>query len=440
MTQAAVARPRLSAIDQSWLRWLPILGILIAAVLIRVPMLTLDGFPDDTHVFKQWTNTALQSGLLGVYSVPLQPLSVDHPPIGVSLLTFSAKVFETLGLPVTDDTTFLIAFKVPILLCDLLMIGIVYLIINREAGQKWALIGAAAVAFTPALVADSVWWGQTDNLFSLFLLLTVYALHRRWYLAAWLFYALTMLSKFQGVMLLPLLLVLTWRRAGWRVLLEGIGVLALVMGLVLAPFMMSSGASAALRPYLEGSNKYPRVTMKAENFWAWVLSSTYDMTQPWYRLPFDTEVQVGPLTARIIGYLLFGLAAALILLRTWLLPQREDEFLLAAGLYAAFFMLFTQMHERYIYPTVILLIPAMIGRRGIMLLWAGFAIMATHNILLIASRTYPLWEAIWPIIDWPVWVNAGIGVALLVLLLISITLPLRIRLALPSPLAERGWG
>ncbi len=423
-----------------WLRWLPLVAILAAAIWVRWPMLPQLGYRYDTYFYQAWTVRAVngEGGLFAAYIMPSKSddPEIDHPPVGVSLLALSGKLFQDSGgdlntkLENSTNPDLVRALKIPSFIFDLLLIIAGYVIVLGEAGVGWATLVSAALAFTPGLLADSAWWGQTDVIFTFFLVLTVYALHKRWTTAAWVFYALTMLSKFQGIPLLPLLLVLTWRRSEHRVFFRAVSISAVIFASVMLPFILGSGFSAAMRPYLEGPTKYPFVTVKAHNFWYWSLYSSRDMEAPWFKMPPDTEatwgdgIYWGPISARDVGYALFGLFAVLISVRAWIEHERDDEFLLATGLFAAFFMFFTQMHERYLYPALVLSIFAMVKSRWLWLLWLGFAATVTYNILTIAAHNSPPWDAIWHAMAWSSLENARLNVILTVILLGTILAPL----------------
>ncbi len=55
--------------------------------------------------------------------------------------------------------------------------------------------------------------------------------------------------------------------------------------------------------------------------------------------------------------------------RAWLYPDRDDDYLLAAGLYVAFFTFAPEMQVRYLYPATPLITLAGIKRRWVWLFW-----------------------------------------------------------------------
>ncbi len=338
MERARTITPLSTPVIFTWakklLRWLPLASIVFFAIQVRQPMIDRLGYRYDTFYYQDWTTQAIRGGLFSLYK-NTDLVEVDHPPVGPSILTLSVQLMVarggTLDVKVDQNPDYLHALKLPPVIFDILLIIAGYAIVQHEYGVGLATIVGAALGFTPAFIADSAWWGQTDVIFALFLVLTVYALHRRWTTLAWVLFAVTMLTKFQGIALFPLLIVLTWRRSTRRIFFRGVLLFAAIMFLVLLPFMIVSGAPETLRPYTEGAIKYPFVTLKAFNFWYWALSSSRNMTADWFQMPPDTAVNYGqadgvywgPITARSVGFALFGLIALLIAVRAWLNPDRD---------------------------------------------------------------------------------------------------------------------
>jgi len=333
---------------------LPLLLLFCLAWAVRQPMLRQMGYRWDTYTFEDWTTRVLREGLLNVYSEAgeEQGMSVNHPPLGLALLSAGRSLWagDPGRLPpdqhaVDLNPDYIQALKLPIIAIDLLliMVGYTYAYAVVPRRRSWWAIGIGAVlAFNPALLINSAWWGQTDGLLALFLVLTVIALHFRRLTLMWFFYALALLIKFQAALLFPLLLILTWRRQGWKGVLRGGIVSFMTVLFILIPIAVNSGLAGALRPYFGTVGQYPFVTVKAHNLWFWGLSSNYDLTGAWHTMPFDTHVgategiQIAGISARTVGFALFGLCVLWISIQAWRAPQRRDEFLLATALHMSF--------------------------------------------------------------------------------------------------------
>ncbi|MBN1963241.1 MAG: DUF2029 domain-containing protein [Anaerolineae bacterium] len=352
---------------------LPLLVVLLLGLVVRVPLLPGPGFSPDLMQHQQWSMCAMEQGWFGMYTCDAAVMT--HPPLSVSLVVGSVSAMVTLGGPLQPfdpNLALMIALKLPSLLFELALVALVYWITLRRAGWQWAVGVAALLNFTLGLVEVTAWWGQTDAIYTFFLVLALYLLEQekpRW---AWLIYALAWLAKFQSVVFLPLLFVLTWRRHGWRALLEGGAVFVLVLVLVLAPFVAGSGVRA-LHPYGGPIDMFPYITNGAYNLWFWLTGSSPTVL-------LDSPVLVAGLSYFQVGLLLLGLGTALICLRAWLLPERDDLFFLAAAMNMVFFMLPTQIQVRYLYPGLVCLVLALAGHWWRVALYGGIAIAFTYNV------------------------------------------------------------
>ncbi|HLY28852.1 MAG TPA: hypothetical protein VKQ72_21075 [Aggregatilineales bacterium] len=420
------------------LAWFPLLLILAVAIAIRLPMLTQVGYRWDLYSFEDWIRRADKNGFLALYAQPApdEGIETDHPPLGVALLDLSSRLYldsagQVNSVPpnhaVDSTPQYVRALKLPPFIFDLLLVCIGYGIALREANWRWAIAVGCALALNPALFIDSAWWGQTDVIFTTFMVMTIYALHRRWITVTWVLYAIAILAKFQAIALLPLILVLGYRRTNLKRMAIGALIFAALILIPLLPFMAVSGVSETLRPYLEASGKYPFITVKADNFWLWSLASTRNMESSWDKMPPDSQVTWGdgiywgPISGRIVGMALFGLCALVIVARGWQNPDQGNDYLLAAGLYVAFFTFAPEMQVRYLYPAIPLITLAGIKRPSIWLLWLGLSVVCLFNILAETLYTRnPFWNFIYLAMPWHSYQVARLEVVLCVALMVFI--------------------
>src|SRR5262249_30537831 len=144
----------------------------------------------------------------------------------------------------------------------------------------------------------------------------------------------------------PLVFVVTLRRYGFRRLLLALAASLALSAAIYIPIFTQSGFGSTLRPYLQSIGAFNVLTMYAPNMWM-LLAATNPMAQ-------DTTAAVGNLSYRVLGGITFGVYALLILWTAWNQADQRREFVWAGALYFGFFMLLTEMHERYLYPAAIL--------------------------------------------------------------------------------------
>ena len=272
--------------------------ILLISLIPRATMLTGVGHAGDFNFLYVWATCTEKYGVTGLYHCPA---AVNHPPIdpvtqGIAFLLYRAAGGSRVDLtgvpdaPPDDDPVAFQTFmdqdadraldiyrnypalvavlKLPSLLFELALIGLAFTIAYQKAGLQWAVLAALLLSFNPGLMAVTAWWGQTDSIFTFFLLLSAYLFTKDRPGWAWAAYALAWLAKFQAVIVLPLVLVLCLRRFGLRKTITGLMIFAGVFGVVMLPFLLSA-QQAALLPY-QSVDRYPFTSVNAYNLWIWV--------------------------------------------------------------------------------------------------------------------------------------------------------------------------
>jgi len=252
---------------------------------------------------------------------------------------------------------------------DLATCALLFALLRRAAGERAAIAGALGYALHPAVVYESAVWGQSDALYTFFVAAALLAHVRGRDALSPPLFALALLCKAQAIVFAPLGLLLLARRP--RPLLLGTLLAALTTAAVLAPLLSHPGAlAAAARSYTTSVGRYPALSLNAYNLW-WALFAEAAVGKP------DTDLLLGLVSYRTAGLAL--LAAAVVGLLATLAPTllartRTTTFarlspFLAAGLIAgAFQLLATEMHERYLFPSMALSLPLVaLGRRGAVL-------------------------------------------------------------------------
>lgn len=350
--------------------------IIVVALLPRLVLMPMAGHLLDLEQHYDAAQYIIDHGMLKMYDAPV---GVNHPPVGVGLYAGSAWAWAELGGGFNgpfdrDNGAEITALKVPKLAFEIALIALIYAVVFHYAGVAWAAFTALLFAFSPGHLAVTAGIGQSDSIFCFFLALALYLLkerHPRW---AWAAYALAWLSKFQSILLLPIMLVFTWRRYGWRMTITTGIMFVAIIALGMTPFYLTSGDNA-LVPYGQGSvDLFPYITSGAYNFWFWVTGADGTTST------LDTTELAAGITYFQAGMLLFALATALICARVWLLPERDDEFLVAAVAGVAFFMLPTQIHARYLYPGLMFLIITLWRHPWLIAVCLGFMLTLTQNI------------------------------------------------------------
>ena len=365
--------------------------LLLAGLAARAALMPLpDPFAADlTSYWLPWMRYGATHGLMQLYQHG-QP-AVNYPPLYVSLLVGLGKVYGVLVPSFAYTPLQSVLVKLPAVAADLTIAVLLYVAAASSVrGERMPLLAAALWALNPAAIYVSSYWGQVDAIHTLWMVAALLAALRRRPGWSGLWLGLALLTKLQAVVLAPLLLLIAWRE-GPRVAGRGVVATVATLAVGLAPFWAAQALGPVLAAYTGAVGFYPALSMNAYNPWYLVhVLSRRLLGQP---LP-DTLRVLGPLTLRHVGLGLLAAYAAVILRR-----RSEDwatAFFAAGLLVFGFFMLATEMHERYVLPSLALLaLPAVqLGRRGI----AAYALLSLTTFLCLL-RVFPFGPGIYGLME-----------------------------------------
>ena len=336
--------------------------IFTLALAVRLYLLPLQNDDDDIFTFLiPWTERALKHGVWMIYDLGSQDM---HPPLNYYLLWMSGKLYQAFfavspgGALDPPSLPLMMLIKLPNLICDLLIGLIVFLAVLKRTSFGLAVTILCLYLFNPAIIWEAAFVGQFEAIQTIFILLAVVLLYVGKVEISWAALALAALTKPQGLILIPLIgFASLLMFPASRLLRAGMAALAVTF-VVLLPWILSGRMSDIFELFGGFVDSHPWITLNAANLWALVssiwdqgfqigsgdVSGTvlFDDGEPLQILPFLTYKQV--------GLALFAIAYAFAL--TCIIKRRDGMTLLltAAFVFFAFFMLPTQMTERYLFP------------------------------------------------------------------------------------------
>jgi hypothetical protein len=407
------------------------------------------GLQFDLDSFRGWAGDLATNGLRGFYE---RPGFHDYTPGYLYVLYLVGLVGQASG-GIGD------LIKLPAILADVAIGWLVWsMAIELGAKRGVALLAAAIAVANPVSWFDSVVWGQVDSFGVVFLLLGVRELWRDRPERSALWTVIAALIKPQLGILIPVVAVVTIRRALWpptdpqspeapgdlgppggvldrlrawerrtndpiRILTTGIvGLLTAVV--LCAPFGLSvielrDGGlhSGLVEQIFKTASGYPYVSVNAYNPWAlaeldgtgiaanggWICDAAIKNPLPGGP-DCATAFAFGPIPALYVGTALL-LAAFVVVCAA--IARRPDRLTILVGvtvLAIAFFVLPTRVHERYLFPFFSLgAILAAVSPRWLV---AYIALSAATflNMYVVITTIYPNVEK--GMVDW-----LGIGQA-----------------------------
>ncbi len=384
--------------------------LLIGAGLLRVMLAaTTRGYAADIGTFSAWAAHAAD-GLTSFYS---PGYFADYPPGYIYILWLVGKLRLVLGIDF-DTPVFLVLLKLPAILADIATAGILFRLGRRYWSGTASLILAALYAFNPAVVLDSAVWGQVDSVLTLPILLGVILLEKN-PAGAGAAFATALLIKPQALIFAPLPIL--WfgirflrreRHAAADLLMFG-GTAIAIFCLIILPFAVNESPGWIIAKYGGTLASYPYATFNAFNLFALTGGNLAPTAERLLFLPYAAWGNIF-----IVLIVVFTTVVALSgrdSTRFWYMPL---------FLSASVFVLSAKMHERYLFPALVLALAFYIitRERWGLLLFAGFSATQFLNAVEVLALSHREIYAV-PRLD-PLLLSVSLANVLLLLLLVRV--------------------
>ncbi len=330
---------------------------------------------------RSWIQSAVKFGIGESYS---KQLETTHLPVygtfGIILYYISGKLYQWTVSPSYDvlEPAHRIFIKLPGIIFDLLICFMIFHIFKKKRGEAAGILAAGIMCFQPALIYDSAIWGQSDSVFTALTLGMLLFLDRKNVVAAGICITLACFSKPQGLLYVPLFIVLLPRNP--ESIIRSICAVAASALAMIFPLVSTGNIFRLLRGINIGVNNQYTLSVYAYNFW-WAIFGSQSL-----KISTANHLVFSFLTFRNIALTLLDASYAIIVL--FLLKKRRDDkeidietALLAAGFISySFFLFYTGTHDRYLFPLIIFGIPLIFGGMRNVILYIGISIAVLLNL------------------------------------------------------------
>lgn len=314
---------------------------------------TFFGHSSDMSLFSAWADLGRHESVRDFYGSLGAEYLVDYPPLYLYVLTAVGRFAELFRIPFGSSVyTALIKF-VPVV-SDTVSALIIFKLANKKFGRKRAVILSLLVLFNPAYILNSVFWGQIDGLYALLILWLIFSVYKKRYRQATIAFAVGMLTKPQMIIFLPLLgfwllrdTVTEYKKkecfSSLKEFLIGIFAAAAITLIAVIPIFGSDfGKFFAL--YKEAAAQYPYATLNAANLFGAFGLNWADISDTFLGITYQCWGFIGIISASVaIG---FG---------TLFSRNRSGVLILGGFNILSIFMLAHTMHERYMFPLILIL-------------------------------------------------------------------------------------
>ena len=310
----------------------------------------------------------------------------DYPPVVPYLLTLIEAMRRAVRASETGAGA-IVLLKLPNLLAYLASVPLCALGLRRPFGDAAARGAALLSALSLPLFVNAAAWGQFDAFLAVLVMAAIVALLHGRPVTAGALLGAALGTKLLAIVAVPALAVWTWKRLGMRGLAAGTAAGLAVIALLCLPYVAAGAGGRMLRAYAGAVDYYPVRTAEAYN--GWYLLDRFDIAVRGVPAPLarlDSRSLVGPVTFREAGVAAFAVYLSMLLVGLVRRTAPPVLVLAAALSFFGFFMLPTQVHQRYLVPAAALLgmIAADSTRR--LALWAGVSLTAGLNQSLDLAR------------------------------------------------------
>ena len=244
-------------------------ALLIAALAFRLVLSWfVEGYMVDVNCFLSWGYTMASVGPAGFYEATS---FCDYPPLYTYILALNSIISRLLGGSAGIQR---VVFRLVPSLCDVIGSWMLYRILaSRNAvSRRSCLLFLAFILFNPAMILNSAAWGQMDSVLCLLLVcVALYAVKGKWKIVLPV-YVVAVLVKPQALMLGPLglaYIVITWIRdpSSRKQILTGTGLSLLVLAAGVIPFSIRQDWDWLIQLYARTLGSYRYATVNTANLY-----------------------------------------------------------------------------------------------------------------------------------------------------------------------------
>lgn len=332
---------------------------LIITIVANFTLLFLKGYSQDLGYWQDWVRQLSTTGYDG--------FNGNYPPFYIHWLYLVGQVYNATGIPLEHNDLLKFLTQLPVVVFHCLLIILVHSQLGRfHATHQFTHIILLLVAINPAILVNGPIWGQVDLIPATMvfgaLLLATYKQYS--YLSIPVF-VLALLTKFQMIAFAPVFGFLFFSNIGKNLI--GVFISVAVSALVFMPSILAGHfVQSVNQAYIDTLGQYPMTTFNAANIWILLTGNVAPDNIVLFGVATDSALtQI--FTAKYFGMFLFSLTALVVFLHGihFLIKngaQANERQLLSQALFSAticalaFFALLPAMHERYLFPAVVMAI------------------------------------------------------------------------------------
>lgn len=316
-------------------------------------------FYGDMYSFHQWMHSINDEGLAGYYS----KYGVSYPPFHIFIIYLTGKISQALNLTDFSNISILL-FKFPAILFDLLSC-----ILLLKAGRKHLkpiplFLLIALFTLNPAIIINSTQWGQVDSIYTFFIVYMCYSISEKKMCKAYYLFATAILFKYQALIFTPVLIygiienvfLNNYNTKNMlKNLFQGLSAIAMML-LSHLPFIFGNGAAlynmkSIIEQYTGSLTAFPFASWNAYNIWTLFGLNLVTQENRFLNITYKSWGTIAIFTLVIVSAVIWWKH-----IKYHKKGEKDNIYSLIGGfIISTMFMFSVRMHERYLYPVILLL-------------------------------------------------------------------------------------
>lgn len=359
---------------------------IVLALIANLGLVFLKGYSQDLGYWQDWTRQLSTTGYDG--------FNGNYPPFYIHWLYLVGKFYVSTGIPLEHNFFLKFLTQIPVTFFHCLLVGIVFHQLRQiNSSRPFIHFAMLLTALNPAILVNGPIWGQIDLIpativFAALLLAT----SERYVLLAIPLFALSLLTKFQMIAFAPVFGFLFFKNIGKH--LVGIALSIALSALIFLPSILAGHLWGSFRQaYIDTLGQYPMTTFNAANIWILLTGNTTPDNVILFGVAQDSAL-AKVFTAKYFGMILFSLTALFVFLqgihvliknigKNDLRALRTHALCAAMICALAFFTLLPAMHERYLFPAVVMALGYFVLQPKGLIYAAAISLFCSLNMLII---------------------------------------------------------
>lgn len=246
----------------------------------------------------------------------------------------------------------LFAVKLISIIFDIVLTYGVYQIIKYYSkSTTLSILGASAIFFLPTVFINSAYWGQTDAIYTSFILLSFLSLLNGRFQKAWLLFGVAFAFKMQAIFFAPVLVYIWFKGKGqWHDPLIALGTFIV---LSIPPVFAGRGIVSCLTVYAHQYGFQPSLSANVPNFYYWLPQNQYSIING-VGVIFAVALTlmltlVSIMRLKYTSRNLLALTAYMAIVIPYILPQMHDRYFF---LFEVITIILAALNPRYVFAII----------------------------------------------------------------------------------------